>query len=391
MRTVRHVDAVLVARTGLRLVDVAAIAAAWLTFALARFLTHPMGDPSGNPFVPDGAFYTFMALDWSGHSASEAARITSDFYRARYPTAGEPEFFVEQTKQTWLLVKPRLVYPALSVPFVAVFGIKGMLVVPWLASLFTVLVVAVIAARLVGRGPALAVVALLLVGRYLPWWFTANHTDPVVMAVSAAVVLVLLGGAGETWSPRRLALLAGLVLLGCFVRQTGPIWVAMVAGGYAWRTLQTRRLRNTWLAPAAVTAVVAGAATVFTLWWVGSPLTSQVATASASYEATPREALLGFPGTYWRVLTTEFLLRPVSSDAALFLLIVLGVVGAVVGRRSLLTALLIATVAGTVAVASVNGSITNFRYMLPVVPLLGVAAAVGARWIAGASPGRRAR
>jgi hypothetical protein len=380
------VDQAVLDRTGLRLLHVGLITAVWLVIAFGRVVFHHFGTPFGNPFVPDGQFYTFMALDWSGLTDAEAAERVTAFYRPQYDGIGTTRFFVEQSHQIWLLVKPRVVYPLLSVPFVAAFGINGMLVVPWLASLFTLLVVAVLAARFTGRAAALAVVALLLAGRFLPWWFTANLTDTVVMGVTAAVLLLLLWNPQARWSWRRLALLAALVLIGCFVRQSGPVWVAAVGGGYLWALLRTRRLDNTWLAPAAVTTVVAAAATVFIMRWAPFPLSAQMTTASG--HSTFGDAVLNYPGTYWRVLSTEFFVAPLREDPGLFLLVVLAVVGAIAGRRSPWAVVLLTMVAGTVAVAALNGSVTNFRYLLPVVPVLAIAAAAGMHRIA--TVGRRA-
>src|SRR4051794_19705616 len=90
-------------------------------------------------FAPDSRYYAAMALEFGGTDRVSAAAQVAEYarqYRLVVPPA--------DVLFGWALVQPRIVMPALSAPFVKIFGVQGLAVVPGLAmaTLTVVLTVA---------------------------------------------------------------------------------------------------------------------------------------------------------------------------------------------------------------------------------------------------------
>jgi hypothetical protein len=114
-------------------------------------------------FHPDGALYSFRALLWSGHSENEAGRLVGEWYRSNSFNAQYqgPELYYKNNAFLWDQYSGRILYPLLSVPFVKLFGVGGMLVVPAATMLFVLLVTSRIALNL--KVPAIGYLAIILI------------------------------------------------------------------------------------------------------------------------------------------------------------------------------------------------------------------------------------
>ena len=83
-------------------------------------------------YQPDGALYTMRTLLFLGHDQTEAANQISQWYATNAYKRNDidPSALIPANNPVWGLVAPRPLYPLLSVPFVWLIGIPGMLVIP---------------------------------------------------------------------------------------------------------------------------------------------------------------------------------------------------------------------------------------------------------------------
>ena len=94
-------------------------------------------------FHPDGALYATRALDWSGYTETEAAKIVSDWYNThsfKFNNTNPSDFYYS-VHPLYTEYSSRLIYPFLSIPFIKLFGMPGMLAVPALSFLILLLVI----------------------------------------------------------------------------------------------------------------------------------------------------------------------------------------------------------------------------------------------------------
>jgi hypothetical protein len=202
---------------------------ALLTFIItvtSRILFH--GEMFGFDYFvyqPDGALYTHMALTLGGVSSDEATKAVIDWYA----TSAKPglilteEFFNPSiNSDAWNLVGARLIYPLFSTPFVALFGIHGMLIVPIMS--FAVLIWLILRSSVRLQNPILGLVLVFIVtvSPTVTRWYVANLTDGIlasVIALSAYIIIFELRYATLT------VLL--LVTVGSFTRFSLPFWIAL--------------------------------------------------------------------------------------------------------------------------------------------------------------------
>jgi hypothetical protein len=92
-------------------------------------------------FQPDGVLYALRAYMFMGENQLVSARLIEDWY---FTNGGsgihfDPSSILPGNTPAWGLVAPRVLYPILSVPFLAMFGMNGLLVIPSLSLLVLVL------------------------------------------------------------------------------------------------------------------------------------------------------------------------------------------------------------------------------------------------------------
>ena len=200
----------------------------WALAVWARILWN--GDVYGldyRLFHPDGICYGAMAFDFAGQGVDGRAEVAAAYVNQGTPLGAlGPD--MDDPAACSSGVRPRVLYPLLSVPFVNLLGYFGLLVVPALSWLAAVLIPVILLLRR-GRTLAPAIAGLLViastsVGR----WSVANLVDALLMGIMALSLLVLPIFERKTqwW---RLGLFAFLVLLGSLTRQSWPTWIAVAA------------------------------------------------------------------------------------------------------------------------------------------------------------------
>ena len=177
-------------------------------------------------YHPDGALYTTRALDWSGYTESEAAKIVSNWYNIhafKFNTT-KPSDFYYSVHPLYPEYSPRILYPLLSIPFVKLFGIPGMLAVPALSLLILLLVVLKIGMDL--NKPFIAFLTLVSVvsSSTVIRWMMANTTDALLVGIFSVSTYCLV----RKISSYRWYLVFGvLVILTGLTRISILFWVAI--------------------------------------------------------------------------------------------------------------------------------------------------------------------
>jgi hypothetical protein len=276
----------------------------------------------------------------------------------------------------WDLIRPRVLYPLLASPFVAHYGWWGMILTSWLIGAAFYGLAAWALVRRFGVVPALGA-ALVMFGCQ-GWFYYA--IGPLTEGLSA----LLFGGClGLIWfyrrSKRRLRWLwlvaAGLSMVAfSFSRQAMLIPAGALAVAWLGEWIRSRRMRNSWLAPAATVVGVCAAAQVYQL--VAFPFDQVGWLRTKVGGETAWQTLLSAPAHLYESSRFDFFKVMEADPGAAFAVALLGTAVLVAWRRVECHLALGAGLAGLVYQA-VNGSTRlEFRYLEP--GFIAYALAVGA-------------
>lgn len=318
-------------------------------------------------FAPDTRYYASMALHTAGYSEEHARNVVARFTEAHgYPTPPTKILF------GWNLVGPRIVYPTLSAPFVRVLGLKGMLVVPFVGILLSVLIMFATLRRKMSAGAALVPVVLFLASSHMMTYATWMLTEGLAMLLVAATAF-LWPLEGRPVTRRALWGIFVLMTLLAFTRQSSLIPAAAVSLAWLGSAISARSPRTVWLAPAAVTAGSAlGWQVAQGLLWPGFSIVHQWKV--KTHAGSVLGALEGTPHLLRTIVHSDVINLIGNNDIALLALLTLSLVAAVVRVRHADGQLLIGALLGDVIYNVANGTPTQFRYGEPgmVFLLLGV-------------------
>ena len=196
----------------------------WLLSFISKFLFQ--GEILGfdfGIFQPDGASYTFRTLSFLGEDETEAARRVSDWYAVHGINHNIIDYksLLPENSPVWYLSAPRIVYPLLSVPFVYLLGINGMLIVPALSLLIVLLLIIKISRDVSAIWAGFLVSALTLCSTTISRWMYANITDGLLVA-EFAILLYLLHNNKKV---KHWYLWVGIIIIiSSFTRFSAPIW-----------------------------------------------------------------------------------------------------------------------------------------------------------------------
>lgn len=307
-------------------------------------------------YYPDSAHYLGMSLWFSGMSQEDALQVSLERNLAN---GYEPNRTIEQLFE-WGLVKPRVVLPALAVPFIWVFGPNGLGVLTGLITLVLVIALYRFLGNLYGRLPALAAVLLVLSSEFIMSFSTGMLTE----SLSALWGVATLALAYRYQRDPRWYWLVGLVvvtLLSAFTRQATFI----VAGAFivaAIFSLFSGTERRNWLLPAVAVA--------------GTALLSQVVQ-TLLFPFSQSDQYMRMTGTdsLWEaILATPALLRHIVAtdlvsfllyDQALLVFLLLALLSMVLFWKRAESHLLLGAILGIALYNITNGTATQFRYAMP--------------------------
>ena len=144
-------------------------------------------------YHPDGTLYTTRALDWSGYTETEAAKIVSDWYNihAYKFNSTNPSDFYYSVNHLYADYAPRVLYPLLSTPFVKLFGVIGMLVIPALSLLIVMLMITKIGIELDKTFASLLTLIMISSSATVLRWMMINATDALLVGIFSVVAFNL--------------------------------------------------------------------------------------------------------------------------------------------------------------------------------------------------------
>ena len=312
-------------------------------------------------FAPDSTYYAAMSLWFGGASKQEAARQVTEM--RRQSGWSTPPIVVERMFG-WGLVQPRVVLPALSAPFVKIWGIDGLAVVPGLALAILVGLLSWVLARRFGWMAALVTVVLVMCSWRIMFYGSAMLTESL-SALWGALLLVAAwqyqrrGGWGPVWWMVALTVISG------FTRQATLIPAGAFVTAWLMAVVLRRRSKG-WGVPAL--AVTATSVAVQLLQNRLFPTFSQFDQVNQFEANTGADslfgALTGAPGLAWRIVTTD-LHTIAGSDPPLFVLIALSGLSMIISWRRAESHLLLGAIMGTALYNVATGSATAFRYAMP--------------------------
>jgi len=307
-------------------------------------------------FAPDTRYYAAMSLWFGGAGKEEAARQVKEMSaRSGWASPSADVLF------GWGLVQPRVVLPALSVPFVKIWGIEGMVVVPALALAALVGVLTWAMARRYGGAAAAAMVVVVMCSSQIMFYGSAMLTESL-SALWGALTLMAAWQYQRRGGRQPVAWMVALTVISAFTRQATLI----TAGAFvtAWLVaVVLRRRPNGWGVPALTVAVTSVAVQVLQTRLF--PTFSQLDQFEHKTGADSLGgALLGAPGLAWRIARTD-LVFIARQDHALLVLLTLSVLSMVVFWRRAESHLLLGAILGSELYGVTNGTPTAFRYAMP--------------------------
>jgi hypothetical protein len=341
----------------------------WLVLALLYAVTYVFWRYHGKPWSGDALYYTAMAFHYAGHSVDDAIRLTGAYFQ-------DPDIqrlhrgFDSATLAP--LIYPRVVYPALSVPFVLLMGGAGMWVVPLLSSLFLVWGLMRLLARLYTPGIATGVTALFMVTVAFKEFGTGLFTESPTMAFVVAILLLLPLG-GRRFGRRAAVGCALLLVAIAFCRQSAPVVVSAVCCAWLWTVVRRRTFRgNEWNRPVAVLLPVGLAVTLFLQWW--APYDVLAWYTRVNDEPDTRTALLHMPQIFVHLTLTDSRTY-FTTDGVMLVLWCAALLACAVRPLSVHTGLFAGALAPSMLLSVLNSTASSYRYYVPMYPILLLAAA----------------
>ncbi|MEU4419565.1 hypothetical protein AB0F81_03000 [Actinoplanes sp. NPDC024001] len=323
----------------------------------------------GKPWTGDSLYYTAMTFQFAGHDLDEAIRLTGEYFND--PEIDRLHYGFEDPVIS-PLIYPRVVYPALSVPFVLLMGGTGMYVVPLLSALFIVWGLMRLMSRLFTKEIALAITAVFILTNAFLEFMTGLFTEAPALAFTVAILMLLPLG-GKRFGMREAIACSILLVLVTFCRQSGPVIVSAVCFAWLGTLVLHRRLRtNEWNLPVLVLLPVGLAGTLLMQWW--APYDVLAWFVKVNNQPDTITAIRNMPEIFWK-LTVADANQYFQRDVALLGIWAAALISILVRPRSVLTALLIGALGPSMLLSVLNSTVSSFRYYLPMYPILVLAAA----------------
>jgi hypothetical protein len=305
-------------------------------------------------YQPDGAHYAYRTLLFLGHESTSAAREVANWYQIHgfKNNNFDSSLLLPTNLSTWGLVAPRVVYSVLSMPFVFLFGIPGMLVVPILSLLGFFLAVMALGRRFSNQNFALLFVFALSISPTFLRWMLSNITDSPITFFFALVVLVLSSSDSRSiWASKIII----LVFLTSYTRFCLPVWLSI-----SLVLLINRRRRES-----VVVFISSLIAAIPTFLFMPSNAVLPGSDPEGFVEKIFGVGKSFFVILFWESAQLAFL------DRVLLGFIIIGVLVSLLCIKEFSSQLFISVLISVLIIGAINGTIgVNFRYQLPVIGFL---------------------
>jgi hypothetical protein len=305
-------------------------------------------------FHPDGQLYSFRALTMAGNSEVVSGSIVSDWYRdhAYKLNIIDPKSLYFDIHPLWELYKSRILFPILSIPFVVLFGMQGMLFIPAISMLTLMIAIQVIGFKLDNKYLAFVISVLVSISPVVSRWMFANITDGLLTALTSLFVVSLLYIKNKNIF---LFTSATLVILASYTRISVVQWLAVCLGLYL-----INQKRN---------AILLGIVSI--IFFIPSALRNlQTGILPNEEKSSLIERPIQLVVSMARVGFYE-IGQLVVLDRLLFLLLALATVVSFSSLHRVSSKFFLLVLAALWVTGAVNGTIgVNFRYQLPLLPFM---------------------
>jgi hypothetical protein len=309
-------------------------------------------------FSLDSRYYYAMSLRYSGVDRQTAYQMVIDYQRKLWGNL----YIIRPIDNImdWGLTAPRVVYPLLSTPFVILFGVKGLEVIP---IIFTFLSLGMIHYYLTKRfniAAASVTVGGLLLSTYVMRWSLGMLTESISIFLGV-VSLLFAYKYIESRKAWYLVALGAATLTSAFTRQATLI----VAGAFvcAWLGAVILKKKNTgWGVVALVNLIVSVG--IQLIQSALAPFSQLDQFLKVTHTNDLFHAILALPKLVAKILFKEIIWY-LKNDQVLLVLLAICVVAVFMNLAKTDSHLFIGAIAGTLLYAATNGSNTQFRYALP--------------------------
>lgn len=305
-------------------------------------------------FQPDGFYYSYQTLTYMGREHFSAATEVNNWYAlySAKPWGGGPVETLPEFSPLWGLVAPRILYPLLSVPFVALFGLTGMFAIPIIGLGILVLAIQYLSNKNSIPQAGLAINYLLLSSPTVLRWMVSNITDSLLCGLFALATVVIWKITQEPTN-KRYVLLAVLIALTSLTRFSLPIWLAI---GTVYLLNRNRR--------AAFLIFLSSTLIAIPTFLMGP----DIAFLPEIGESSLLDKIIALPAKLLVIPSFE-LLQLAALDRVLLALILASFYISVRKIRQPVSHFYIATLTAVLAIGILNGTLgVNFRYQLPLIP-----------------------
>ena len=305
-------------------------------------------------FQPDGMYYSFKTLEFLGWSDKTALAEIINWYQANSVKFQSLDLtsFQDPTSNPWIVTKFRIIYPLLSVPFVYLFGLSGMLVLPALSLLCLFILVQKIAN--LRKVPTVGIILILSLSTSttLLRWTTVNYSDGLILALFT-IFAYLVYTSREFWTTKDLIFLSLLISVTTFTRQTLLIWLPI---GTYFLLIKNWRVGLVTV----LTGLTCSIPSIITF-----PYEQFF---SSKQEGSILQSFFGFFSNAIYVNLIE-IVQFIVLDRTLLIILLISFYCAFKFRYEIFTHIFLLTTFGAVLINSLVGvSGVNFRYFLPVLP-----------------------
>jgi len=305
-------------------------------------------------YQPDGIHYAYRALTFLGQGQQEAAQQVVDWYASH---ASKLKIFsvqnmLPETNPVWGVVSQRTLYPALSIPFVAVFGIAGMLAIPAISLLVLMFVTLHLGKTYKVPSFGLLIALLLTCSQTVMRWMIVNCTDALLAGLFGLVVLIFVK---DIWNKKSITLLLILCTATSFTRICVPVWILIAL------VLYYKKQK------VVAVAIALLSATLSVPTFLAAPSNAVLPSAT---ETSGFAKLLYLPYSFIKIITFE-LAELAVLDRVLLFMIVLAFVFSLRIRKNSSALFFLAVFMATFAIGAINGELgVNFRYQMPQIPFM---------------------
>lgn len=303
-------------------------------------------------YQPDGKLYTYMTLDFINNDPKQSAQSVVNWY-ATHAYKGnifQISDIMPETSQVINLVSHRVLYSLLSIPFVYVLGIPGMIVVPAISFLCLLLLVQKISNNynLIYIGVCICII--LSTSPTVIRWMIWNGTDTLLAGLFSYVALLLYNL--QTRPDQKYFQLFILVFLTAATRFSLVFWVAIAI------VIYFKRKKFLALMLVLISSLCSLPALFSTL---GISI-------DAAKGQTTLEKISNIPLTFLRVVSIDIAQLAVL-DRLFLIYLIAGLLISILHFKDVASQYFIAVLLAGYLLGAINGTLgVNFRYQLPAIP-----------------------